>query len=64
MREGAPRDRTSKEEKAQLRMWKVAKTFVEVEYPHANVTVVNPLGLQGLGWRELQMYDKQNSTLL
>ena len=50
-RKGPLRTRTPKEVKAQLRMWKVAKTFMDVEYPFVNVTVVNPVGLRGLGWR-------------
>ena len=33
--------------------WKVAKTFVEEHYPCATVTVVRPVALKGLGFREL-----------
>jgi hypothetical protein len=54
-RKGEVRERTSKEVKAQLRMWKIAKAFIEAEYPRVNVTLVNPLGLQGTGWKEVQM---------
>ena len=55
MRDKDIRSRTIKEIKAQMRMWRIAKSFVDKEYPHVNVTLVNPLGLQGLGWREMHI---------
>mmetsp|Transcript_66407 Transcript_66407/g.210195 ORF Transcript_66407/g.210195 Transcript_66407/m.210195 type:complete len:358 (-) Transcript_66407:226-1299(-) len=32
--------------------WNAAKAFVDANYPCTNVTVINPVGLKGLGWNE------------
>ena len=36
-----------------LKEWKVAYDFVLSEYSSVNITVLNPVGLQGMGWSEI-----------
>ncbi|CAL6337972.1 unnamed protein product [Bathycoccus prasinos] len=49
--------RNKKEIKAMLKEWKVAHDFVNSKYKNVNVTILNPVGLRGIGWREI--YDVQ-----
>jgi len=37
--------------------WKIFKSFMEACYPTVNVTVLNPVGLKGLGWNEVYTYN-------
>ena len=45
--------RNAKEIKAMLKQWKVAYDFVNSKYKNVNVTILNPVGLRGIGWREI-----------
>ncbi|CAL6333925.1 unnamed protein product [Bathycoccus prasinos] len=45
--------RNKKGIKAMLKEWKVAYDFIGNEYSNVNITVLNPIGLKGMGWREI-----------
>jgi len=45
--------RNKKESKSMLKEWKVAYDFVNSEYKNVNVTILNPVGLKGIGWKEI-----------
>jgi len=45
--------RNKKGIKAMLKEWKVAHDFIGNEYSNVNITVLNPIGLKGIGWREI-----------
>lgn len=45
--------RNGKERKSMLKEWKVAYDFVRSEYGNVNITVLNPIGLKGIGWSEI-----------
>jgi len=36
-----------------LMEWLVARDFIAAEYPHVTLTIINPKGLKGIGWKEI-----------
>lgn len=53
--------RNKKEIKTMLKEWKVAYDFVSSEYRNVSVTILHPVGLKGIGWREI--YDVKEILL-